>query len=442
MRKEEILEILLDWNFWRKDLYIGKEREMYLKKALKFLNTNMILSIIGIRRAGKSILMRQIAEKLIGSGTKKENILIVNFEDRRFTGFDLKLLDEVYETYEEELNPEHVILFLDEVHRVKGWERWVRTFHELRKGKIIISGSSSRLLKSELSSLLTGRHLDICVFPLSFREFLDFKGLRLESKLDLIENKRKIVRLLREYLEFGGFPEVVLSEVKKEILLNYSDDIITKDIVERYKVRKIDKLKTLAKFYLTNVSSYITFSSLESPLKLSSDTIEKFSQYLEEVFMVFFVKMFHPSLKNQEKAPRKVYCVDTGLCNAIGFKLTENYGRLMENLVGITLKRKSTVYPNYEVYYWKEYGKTEGKEVDFVLKEGLKVKQLIQVTYASGKDEIEKREIKSLLKASKELKCKDLLVITWDYEEEEEIKEKKIKFIPLWKWLLVYCSIV
>lgn len=284
--------------------------------------------------------------------------------------------------------------------------------------------------------MLTGRHLDIFVFPLSFEEFLWFKGLNLKNKLDLIASKRGVISLLEEYVRFGGFPEVVLSEVKKEILLNYFTDIITKDIVERYEVRKIDELKTLAKFYLTNVSRYITFSSLQDFLKISSDTIQKFSLYLEEVFIIFFSKMFHPSLKKQEKAPRKVYCIDTGLCNAIGFKLNVNYGSLMENLVAIKLKRESIVNPNLEIYYWKEYGKAEGKEVDFLVREGLSVKQLIQVTYASAKDEVKKREIKALLKASELLKCKNLLVVTWDYEDELKVNNKTIRFMPLWKWLL------
>ena len=148
---------------------------------------------------------------------------------------------------------------------------------------------------------------------------------------------------------------------------------------------------------------------------------------------MFLVKMFDYSLKKQEKAPRKIYCIDTGLVNAIGFRVSEDIGRLMENLVFIEFLKKFD-----QVFYWKEYGKAEGREVDFVIKEGLKVKQLIQVTYASERDEIEKREINSLLKAAEIFKSSkpDLLVITWDYEGEEKFKGRKIKFTPLWKWLL------
>jgi predicted AAA+ superfamily ATPase len=436
MEKNEILEVLLDWNFWKKELYLGEKREGYLEKAKKFLDSNMVIAIIGVRRAGKSILMRQIAKSLIDSGEKKENILIVNFEDKRFISPDLKLLDEIYSTYVQELNPERVFIFLDEIHKVKNWEKWVRTFHELEKGKVIISGSSSNLLKGELASLLTGRHLDINVFPLSFSEFLKFKKVEIKDKLDLINKKNQIIFLLKEYLEFGGFPEVVKSSEKKEILINYFDDIITKDIVERHKIRKIEKLKLLAKFYLTNISSLITFSSVEKFLKIGKETVENFSSYLEESFLIFFNYMFHPSLKNQEKAPRKVYCIDNGIANAIGFKVSENFSKLMENVVAIELKKKSLDNPNIEIFYWKEYGKSEGKEVDFVVKNGFNIDQLIQVTYASNRDEIKEREIDALIKASELLNCKNLSIITWDYEDELKVNNKKIECIPLWKWLL------
>lgn len=156
---------------------------------------------------------------------------------------------------------------------------------------------------------------------------------------------------------------------------------------------------------------------------MNSVTIENFSSLLEEVFLIFFNKIFHPSVRKQEKIPRKIYSIDTGICNAVGFRMDENIGNLMENLVAIEMKRK-----NFEVYYWKEYGKAEGREVDFVIRENSKIKQLIQVTYASSKDEIEKREIKALVKASEELKCKDLLIITWDLEDESEVKRKKLSF--------------
>jgi predicted AAA+ superfamily ATPase len=438
MKKEEILRILLDWNFWKKDLECGIERNEYVDKALRFLQPNMIVSLIGVRRSGKSMLMRQIAKKLMENGIANKNeILIVNFEDKRIVERDLKLIDDFFNAYMEEIRPlRKPIVFLDEVTKIPQWEKWVRTMHELNKAKILISGSTSQLTKGELATLLTGRHIDIIVFPLSFNEFLQFKNIQIKNKLDALAKESEIKALLREYIRFGGFPEVVLTkdeEVKRTILLTYFDDIIEKDVVERYKIRKTEKLKMLAKFYLSNISSPTTFSSLEQFLNMNSVTIEKFSYLLEEAFLIFFAKIFHPSVKKQEKVARKVYCIDVGLSNAIGFKIEESIGKLMENVVAIELKRRN---PLLEIYYWKEYGKAEGKEVDFVVRENFNVKQLIQVTYASNRNEVEKREIEALIKASDLLKCNDLLIITWDYEDIIEISNKKIKFVPLWRWLL------
>jgi|YelNatPaOPRAMG01_1025707.scaffolds.fasta_scaffold28309_2 predicted AAA+ superfamily ATPase len=438
MERNEILKILADWNFWKKELNCGIERKDYVEKAMKFLQANMIVSLIGVRRSGKSMLMKQIARKLIESGIVNRNdTLIINFEDKRIVEGNLKLLDDFFATYIEEIKPTNKpIVFLDEIHKVPQWEKWVRTMHELEKAKILVSGSTSQLTKGELSTLLTGRHIDIVVFPLSFAEFLYFRNIQVSDKLDLITRENEIKSLLREYLKWGGFPEVVLAkdeETKKTILLSYFDDIIEKDVVERYKIRKREKIKLLAKFYLSNISSPITFSSLEELLHMNSVTIENFSSMLEESFLIFFTKVFHPSVKKQEKVARKVYSIDVGISNAIGFRIEESIGKLMENIVAIELKRRNSTS---EIYYWKEYGKAEGKEVDFVVRENFNTEELIQVTYASKKEEVEKREVEALIKASEQLKCNKLIIITWDYEDLVEINGKKVKFVPLWKWLL------
>lgn len=435
MEKRELLEILEEWNFWKKELDTGRKRRAYIEKCLSFFKTNVIVAIIGVRRSGKSYIMRQIIKKLIENGISKENILMVNFEDKRFVEFYPKLLDEIYETYLEFLKPEkNPFIFLDEIHNVPKWEKWVRTLHELGKGKVVISGSSSKLLSGELASVLTGRHLDIFVFPLSFKEFLYFKNLEIKDELDLIAKKIEIKRTFNEYSEFGSFPEVILSNEKKQLLLTYFDDILTKDIEKRYKLKKSEKLRALARFYLTNISSPITFNSLKKSLDTTTNTIEKFSSYLEEVNIIFFVKRFSFQIKEQEKSARKVYSIDIGLANSIGFKFRENFGKIAENIVAIELKRKETLNPSIEIYYWKN---PQHEEVDFIVKEGLKVTQLIQVCWSIYDERTKEREIRALLKASKELKCKNLFIITEEREGEEKIKGKNIKFVPLWKWLLM-----
>ena len=222
MNKNEIIEILQDWNFWKKDLESGIERSTYLNKLKDFLETNQIVVITGARRAGKSFLMRQLINNLISDGVSRDNILMVNFEDPRFTELDTKTLQKIYEVYLEFLNPEgEIFIFLDEVQEVAGWEKWVRTIHELKKAKLVISGSNAKLLSTELSTLLTGRHIDLGVFPLSFKEYLIFNGLDLKDRLDFVSKRVEIERLFIKYLEWGSFPEVVLSGEKKQLLLHY-----------------------------------------------------------------------------------------------------------------------------------------------------------------------------------------------------------------------------
>ncbi len=211
MNKNEIIEILQDWNFWKKDLEDGIERTVYLDKLKSFLGTGQIVTITGARRAGKSFLMRQLIRGLISEGVNRINILMVNFEDPRFTELDAKTLQRIYEVYLEFLSPEgEVFIFLDEVQEVSEWERWVRTIHELNKAKLVISGSNAKLLDKELSTLLTGRHIDLVVSPLSFKEYLAFNEVDLKDRLDFISKRVEIEGFFRKYFEWRRFPEVVL----------------------------------------------------------------------------------------------------------------------------------------------------------------------------------------------------------------------------------------
>ena len=193
-------------------------------------------------------------------------------------------------------------------------------------------------------------------------------------------------------------------------------------------VREIEKMRGLAKYYITNAGALITYRKITGFLNIPTETVSRFSEYLRIANLIFFVKRFSFSVKEQEKSPRKVYCIDAGLINAVSFKFSENIGRLMENLVAVELLRRGK-----EIYYWKDQKQWE---VDFVIKEGLTAKQLIQVCYNISDYATKERELKAIIKASNELKCENLFVITESYEAEEESRGKKIKFIPLWKWLL------
>ncbi len=430
------MEILLDWNLWGNFSPNFKVREKYLKKINSLLKTGQILVIKGVRRAGKSALTYLLVMDLIKKGKiKKETALFINFEDPRLpTKLEAKDIIKIYETYLEEISPSgEAIIVLDEIQRIKGWERAARFFSENKNLKVIVTGSSSKLLSQEYGTILTGRHLDIEIFPLDFKEFLQFKGLKLANQLDILKERIKIKQKLAEFINYGGFPKVVLEKEKEKLLQTYFSDIVIKDVVQRFKIKEIEKIEQLAKWYITNISTLQSFNRVKNYLKLSLDSVERFSFYLGLVGLCMFVPKFSYSRKAQILSPKKVYIIDQGFFRAIGFNFSANIGRVYENVVAGELLRR---FGKENVFYWKN----SSVEVDFVLKKKLKVSQIIQVCYNIESPETKKREIKGLLKASQELKCNNLLVITADYEGEETVVRtkisRKVKYIPLWKWLL------
>src|SRR3989344_441766 len=388
------------------------------KKLLKYPN---ILAILGIRRCGKSIFSYLLA--------KPHKFAYINFDDERLVGLksdDLnKILESFYELYGD---IEYIIL--DEIQNVNNWELFVNRLR--RTKKIILTGSNSKLLSGELSTHLTGRYLDKILFPFSFKEFLKLKEVK-ENKVYTTKEKAEIMKTLQEYLEIGGFPEAY--KFGKGIISKIYEDILTKDILLRYKITKKEEIKKLAKYLITNSSEEITYSKLANIFNIKHiSTISNWISYLENAFLIFKLERFDFKLKQQFIAPKKIYSIDSGLMNFIGFKFSENRGKVIENEVALELQRKKFANLSFEVYYWKDH---QQNEVDFIIKKDKKIEQLIQVSYINSKEEIKEREINALLKASKQLNCNNFLIITWDYEAEEKIKgEKKIKFIPLWKWLL------
>lgn len=434
MTKNEIIQILYDWNFWNKDQRIGVLRPTYLSRLEVLFSSNQVITVTGPRRAGKSFIMRQMAKRLINSGYDPKNIMHVNLEDPRFTESGVLLLEKIFKTYREYILPQNFpVLFLDEIQGIEGFEKWVRMMHELSKAKIVISGSNAKLLSRELGTLLTGRHLDLTVFPLSFGEFLSFNNVTITQNNDLLAKEDEIKGFLRKYIEYGSFPEVTLSEQKKEILLNYFDDVITKDLLIRFNIRKPQDLRAVVMYYLSNISSLATFKSIERSLEMSITSVKNFTGYLEQAYLIFSLRRFSFKIKEQEKSPRKMYAIDTGLCNAVGFRFSENFGRLAENIVFITLKRKQALNPGMELFYWKD---VHHREVDFVVKDGLKVKTLIQVCWNIQDEKVKNREFRSLKKAMRELNTSTATIITEETEGEEKLSDNKVKLIPLWKWLL------
>ncbi len=380
------------------------------------LTSDVALIITGPRRCGKSILAYMVVKEMRGA--------YVNFDDERLR-LDSAELNKVIEALYS-LKGELEYIILDEIQNIVGWELFVSRL--LQTKKIIVTGSNARLLSKELATHLTGRHIDLVLLPFSFREFLAFKEITYtHSTQSNVELKKQF----KEYGENGGFP--LTYKVGKVFLAETYKDIIERDVLQRYQIRYPSVLKELAQYLISNTAKEVSFNKLKDVLNVkSAHTIKEYTTYLQNTYLVFLLERFSFKLKEQMRAPKKVYCIDTGLAQTVSFKVSEDTGRVLENIVAIELFRR-TVAQKKSLYYWKDH---QQREVDFVIKEENKVTKLIQVTDISSKNELEERETASLLKAANELKCNDLLILTRDYGDEITIQKRKIQFIPIWRWLL------
>ncbi len=379
-----------------------------------------VLAVLGVRRCGKSVFSYMLA--------KERTFGYVNFDDERLFDVTTKDLDRILQALYG-LYGKIDYIILDEIQRVPGWELFANRLR--RTKRVIVTGSNSKLLSGELATSLTGRHVDITLFPYSFSEYTASMGNPRREAVTAFE-VAQAVKTLERYMETGGFPEA--KTFGSGILRGIYSDIISKDILQRHKMRKSVTLRHLANHLATNICSETSYSRLAQQFDIGHvSTVSNWFGYLEQSYLFFKLDRFDYSLRQQVIAPKKIYCVDTGLARAVGFRFSDGIGKAMENIVAVELQRRKALEPNTDVYYWKDHAQ---REVDFIVKKDLDIRQLVQVTYASDRSEVPMREVASLETASKALRCKDLLVITWDYEGEEKLGTKKVRFVPLWKWLL------
>jgi len=388
--------------------------------------------LIGPRRAGKTYSMFQAIKKLIDGDVSKKRILYVNFEDSRLLGASVQDLNNMLETFFEiypENKQQRVWFFLDEIHLIGNWETFVRRVLDHENAQVFITGSSSKMMSKEIATTLRGRSLTYLIFPFSFKEFLAADKLTYGKYLSSSE-RAGIVKGLKEYMEYGGYPESVIYRHEREKILREIIDVtIYRDVIERYRVKNSRLLRIFftALFNSKEFSVHKFFNFLKSQgMKISKNTLYAYFGYFCDSLVVYPLRKFSYSYRNIEGSIPKIYFADNGLLHSQGIK---DSGRLMENLVFTELQKKR----EGNLFYYRS---VDGKEVDFVLKEGRKVGQLVQSCYDIGNYVTKEREIKGLLKASEEFKCKNLLVITWDYDSEETTGGKKIVYKPLWKWLL------
>jgi len=416
-------------NFVENFFIRGMERKVSgIEREIKISSMkNKAISIIGPRRTGKTWLLLSILEKVGG--------MYVDFSHQAFKKLEPQEFWEIIKIYSEVTGKKPTTLFLDEVQELKDWESVVRSL--LDEGyEIFLTGSSSKLLAREIATQLRGRTISYTLLGFSFREFLRAKGFEIK-KYYTFEEKGILLNFLKEYLIDGFYPEVIFNKDKKEFIWkNYFNEIFYMDFLERHKIKNFELARFLIEFCFQNFSSAISinkiYNFIRKSISITPRSLYEYISKLEETLNIFFVRKYSEKIYERASWPRKVYVCDVGLTNLLSY--SENLGKRMENCVFLELIRKTNDNPLMEIFYLK----VNNKEVDFVVKEGLRRKQLIQVTYASNKDEIEQREIKALEKAY-ELFKKDkpeLLIITWDYEDIIKSNNLEIKYIPLWKWLL------
>lgn len=396
------------------------------------LDSKKIVSLIGVRRSGKSSILFDMI-KTLRVTVSKENIIYINFEDDRLYPLELSHLDLMLEGYYElypQKRDEKVYLFLDEIQAVPQCEVYVRRIYDTLNLQIFITGSSAKLLSTEIATSLRGRTISYEIFPFSFKEYLKFQGI--EVNLHSSKSLSFIKNALASYLKDGGFAETIGEDktIARKILSDYLELIVYKDIVDRYNISNRSLLKILNKYCFTNIATLISFNKLYNDFKsqgykLSKDTIFLYISHLEDAYALFTVPIYRNSIKEEQRNPKKVYAIDNGFKKIYDYAIDKDISKLYENLVFLHLRAKTK-----NIYYFKQI-----HEVDFYAKLDDK-EVLVNVSYKIEDEKTRKREIEGLLEAMEYFKLESAYLVTEDEESVLEIADKKIFVVPLYKYLL------
>lgn len=379
------------------------------------LSSHLIKLITGPRRVGKStqaLLM-----------LRDKNFAYLNFDNYQLleawdADLAMRTLDDVYPDYE--------YILLDEVQNLEGWDLWVSELYRMGKN-LVITGSNAKMLSSEMATVLTGKYLQVEMLPFSLEEFFDWNKLDIRSQN--AEHKTESLVLTDDYLRNGGYPEVVASrQLTRSYLDTLFDSIIWKDVAKRHNVRKVTDLNNLAVYLISNFCNPVSANELTKELDFSSvNTTKKYMDYLHEPYLFYYLSRYNNKLKLMKKAPRKVYVADNGFVASKAFSLSDNLGRLLENQVFIELLRRG--YDTEKTVFY--YRSRNDKEVDFVIRKGIRIECLIQVCYDISSEKTEKREVDSLVECAEELKCDKLVIITYNDKRTMEKKGHIINIVPI-----------
>ncbi len=403
--------------FMKEDLV---KREL-LEEVLHGFQDNRVLILTGIRRSGKSTLLKQVMQH-------KKGFCYVNFEDERFIDFKASDFEQLNEVLIEFYDNPH-IYFFDEVQNILQFETFVRRLQDQGK-KVVLTGSNASLLSKELGTKLTGRYKAFEVYPFSFSEYLSFerafeKVKQYKEWFYAPEKKVKLIKAFEEYCLKGGFPEY-LKNNDREYIRTLFDNILYRDIIARYAIRRQKVLREMVNILATHIACLFTYNSLKKSLGLANAiTIKEYISYLGNSYLFFELPKFDFSIRRQLNLPKKIYLVDPAF-HSLGSNFSMNKGNILENIVFVELKRR-----NKEFYYYSDAG-----ECDFVIKEGTRIREALQVCYSIN-EENRKREFHGLLEAMDHFKLKNGFILTQEQEEVHIIKNKKIEVMPVWKWMLL-----
>ncbi len=391
-----------------------------------------IIAVAGPRRAGKTFYMYQLIHDLMGQGNwSREDILFVDFEDYRLTDFTAADTDALLAAFHQVTGKAPTFLFFDEIQRLPGWSRVLRTLHNQNRYRIVVTGSNASLLEREIATELRGRCRNILILPFSFPEFLRFHGIPHDERTLLTPARGRVLKAFEQYLKEGGFPEVVKKKTvmeKRELLQTYYRTIFYRDILERYNVKAKTVLEAVMRFSLNTFSDLFSISMFEKELKRhhlpgSKQTISNYLRYLQEAFFVIAHEKFSYSPRQRIMNPKKIYLLDMGFA-LLSTDFSENRGKLLENAVAIEMFRRRA-----ECFYYK--GRLE---CDFIVKGGTKPEAAVQVCWElTPKNET--RELRGLREAMKTFAIEEGFILTYDEERELTFEGSRIQIMPVWKWL-------
>lgn len=403
-------------------LHAQNKRYVQRYIADEWLQTSEILIISGIRRCGKSVLMQQIRDRLV----EKDFFFI--FDDERLANFKLDDFQKLQECFVELFGEQHTYYF-DEIQNIEGWERFVRRLYNAGN-KIVITGSNARMLSRELGTHLTGRYIQVEIYPFSFQEYLAMNEIPVNAKtLYTTTGRATMVKSFVKYMECGGFPKF-LQDGSVSYLTSLYESIIYRDILTRNGLTNEKEMLEMMFYLASNATKRVTYSSLGKVVGIQHpDTIKNYLEYIQQTYLISQLFRYDPSVKKQMMSPKKIYFVDNAIIKRIGFNATENNGVFLENLVFIELKRRG-----WDVYYY-----ADKKECDFIVRKGLHISDAYQVTLKMDSPQTREREIAGVREAMQAYSLSKGYILTFEGKETINFDDGTIvEVVPVWEWILQY----